>query len=154
MLTGTGALWGFGDETHASSCSVWSGWDIGRGLAFDPTSSSFAPDGVILDGWGGIHPLCDSPAPDLARAPYWLGWDIARDIALLPAMTGGYVLDGWGGIHAFGDQMPPVFHELAELYLTRGAEFNDVLFEGTLTLVHGDCHIGNVLWRDGRPSPQ
>jgi hypothetical protein len=49
------------------------------------------------------------------------------------------------GIHAFGDQMPPAFHELAELYLTRGAEFNDVLFEGTLTLVHGDCHIGNML---------
>jgi hypothetical protein len=49
------------------------------------------------------------------------------------------------GLHSFGDQMPPVFHELADLYLTRGTEFNDVLFAGTQTLIHGDCHIGNML---------
>ena len=55
------------------------------------------------------------------------------------------------GIHDFGDRMPSVFHELAELYLTRGIEFNDVLFEGPRTLVHGDCHIGNMLRDDQGP---
>jgi hypothetical protein len=49
------------------------------------------------------------------------------------------------GIHAFGDQMPPVFHEMADLYLAHGVDLNDVLFEGTQTLIHGDCHIGNML---------
>lgn len=55
------------------------------------------------------------------------------------------------GIANFGDQMPPVFHELAELYITRGTEFNDVLFEGTHTLIHGDSHIGNMLRDDQGP---
>ena len=49
------------------------------------------------------------------------------------------------GIQAFGDEMPPVFHEMAELYFAHGLELNDVLFEGTQTLIHGDCHIGNML---------
>jgi aminoglycoside phosphotransferase (APT) family kinase protein len=53
------------------------------------------------------------------------------------------------GIADFGDEMPPVFHELAEIYLTQGVRFNEVLFEGPLTLAHGDSHIGNML-RDGQ----
>ena len=55
------------------------------------------------------------------------------------------------GVRDFGDQMPPVFHEMAELYLARSIEFNDVLFRGTQTLVHGDCHIGNMLRDDQGP---
>jgi hypothetical protein len=49
------------------------------------------------------------------------------------------------GIQAFGDEMPPVFHEMADLYFAHGLELNAVLFEGTQTLIHGDCHIGNML---------
>ena len=49
------------------------------------------------------------------------------------------------GIASFGDQMPPAFHELAEIYLTQGERLNDLLFEGPQTLVHGDSHIGNML---------
>jgi hypothetical protein len=105
ILTGTGALYNFGGETYAWSCTTWTS-DIARGLAFDPASPGFAPRGVILDGYGGIHPLCDSPTINLAGAPYWPDWDIARGIALLPGMTGGYVLDGYGGIHPFGDAKP------------------------------------------------
>ena len=49
------------------------------------------------------------------------------------------------GIQAFGDQMPPVFHEMAEPRTSPRAGAQRVLFEGTQTLIHGDCHIGNML---------
>jgi len=49
------------------------------------------------------------------------------------------------GLAAFGDQMPPVFHQMAEIYIDQNARLSEVLFEGPYTLVHGDTHIGNML---------
>jgi Cysteine-rich secretory protein family len=57
--------------------------------------------GVVLDGWGGIHPF-GGAVISTAGAPYWSGWDIARSLRLQPGGPGGWVLDGYGGIHAFG----------------------------------------------------
>jgi len=57
--------------------------------------------GVILDGYGGLHPFGGMPL-DTANAPYWRGWDIARSAVIRPDGTGGWILDGFGGIHAFG----------------------------------------------------
>ena len=57
--------------------------------------------GVILDGWGGIHPFGGMPL-DTSGAPYWHGWDIARAEVVRPDGSGGWVLDAYGGIHAFG----------------------------------------------------
>ena len=55
----------------------------------------------VLDGWGGVHPVGDSPA--LATTAAWPDKDIAFSLALLPDGTGGYVLDGWGRLHPVGD---------------------------------------------------
>jgi glucose/arabinose dehydrogenase len=82
-------------------------FDIARAI------STFASGtgGVILDGWGGIHPFGYAGVGRGAEArngPYWQGWDIARGIALLPDGTGGYLLDGWGGIHPFAVGPNPV----------------------------------------------
>jgi hypothetical protein len=57
-----------------------------------------------LDGWGGVHPVGDSPS--LPTSVYWQGWDIARGLALNAGGDGGYVLDGWGGVHPVGSAAP------------------------------------------------
>jgi hypothetical protein len=54
----------------------------------------------VLDGWGGVHPVGDSPA--LSTSAAWPDRDIAFGLALFPDGTGGYVMDGWGGIHPVG----------------------------------------------------
>ena len=58
----------------------------------------------VLDGWGGVHPVGDSP--DLATTASWPQRDIAFSIALFPDGTGGYVLDGFGGLHPIGEALP------------------------------------------------
>jgi hypothetical protein len=58
--------------------------------------------GVVLDGWGGLHPFGPTPV-NVSRAAYWPGWDIARGVTTTADSAGGYSLDGWGGIHAFGN---------------------------------------------------
>jgi hypothetical protein len=83
----------------------WPNWNIARGLA----TFADGTGGVVLDGWGGLHPftvgVSGPPAPP-GPVDYWPNWDIARAIVLTPGSTythySGYVLDGWGGIHPFG----------------------------------------------------
>lgn len=78
----------------------WPGWDIARAVAVAPDGTS----GMVLDGFGGLHPfgIGGRPAPPTPRTDaYWPGWDIARGVALRSA-TSGYVLDGFGGVHPFG----------------------------------------------------
>jgi hypothetical protein len=89
-----------GDGTAPTSVSAyWAGWKIAKSAHALPGPN--APQGgLVLDGYGGLHPYgqgianVDSPA-------YWNNWDIARDFAFLPDGSGGYVLDGYGGLHAF-----------------------------------------------------
>ena len=59
--------------------------------------------GLILDGYGGIHPFGGVPGWNTTGAPYWGGWDIARDVVMQDNLQGGWTLDGYGGIHAFGN---------------------------------------------------
>jgi spore germination protein YaaH len=75
--------------------TLFAGWNIARGLTLGQSGLG----GLVLDGWGGLHPFGDSAAA--ASRAYWRGWDIARAAATMPGDTGGYVLDGWGGVHAF-----------------------------------------------------
>lgn len=58
----------------------------------------------VLDGWGGVHPVGDSPA--LATTASWPDRDIAFSLALFPDGTGGYVMDGWGKLHPVGAAHP------------------------------------------------
>jgi uncharacterized protein YvpB len=63
------------------------------------------PGGLVLDGWGGLHPF-GGASINTANSPYWQGWDIARAVAVRPDGSGGWTLDGFGGIHAWGSAQP------------------------------------------------
>jgi hypothetical protein len=97
--TGMYAVDGYGTLHPASSpqlpSATWLGWDIVRGMV----SSSDGEGGLVLDGWGGLHPFGDEQAA--TNTGYWAGWDIADGIATSSAATSGYVLDRWGGLHPF-----------------------------------------------------
>jgi uncharacterized protein YvpB len=60
--------------------------------------------GVILDGWGGLHPF--GVGLDTRGSRWWSGWDIARAVSIRPDGSGGWTLDGFGGIHNFGLASP------------------------------------------------
>lgn len=68
-------------------------------------AAAIQPGGVVLDGWGGLHPFGGFSLSS-AGAPYWGGWDIARATVIRDDGSGGWTLDGWGGIHAFGAAAP------------------------------------------------
>jgi spore germination protein YaaH len=79
--------------------AYWPGWKIARSAHALPGPN--APEGgLVLDGYGGLHPYGQGIA-SVDAPTYWNGWDIARDFAFLPDGRGGYVLDGYGGLHAF-----------------------------------------------------
>ena len=80
------------------------------------------------------------------HASYWDSPRFANDLDWVdPPMR-----NEWGpiliqaGLEQFGDEMPSAFSELARLYLGQTEAFNDVLDMGPHTLIHGDCHIGNL----------
>lgn len=50
----------------------------------------------------------------------------------------------------FGEQMPPVFTELGRTYIDHHEAVSDLWEEGETTLVHGDCHIGNLFLDSGK----
>src|SRR5207248_2078372 len=82
-----------------SGGAFWPGWKIARAAVLTSDNSG----GLVLDGYGGLHPFGSMTVQPAAA---YFGWDIARDVALLPASSifeaQGYTLDGWGGVHAFG----------------------------------------------------
>lgn len=75
----------------------WPGWRIVRGISVLPGGQG----GLVLDGWGGLHPFGATGGWNTSGGPYWAHWDIARAVVARPA-GGGYILDGWGGVHPFG----------------------------------------------------
>jgi hypothetical protein len=89
---------------HITNEGYWPNWNIARGIALTPTSTSAGVSGVTLDGYGGVHPFGSAGAVN--GEAIWGGWDIARDVTLVPGSTAGapqgYTLDGWGGVHEFG----------------------------------------------------
>lgn len=47
-------------------------------------------------------------------------------------------------VEQFGRDMPPAFHEMAELYIEHTDAVCDRLDAGPATLLHGDSHLGNL----------
>lgn len=47
-------------------------------------------------------------------------------------------------LEQYGASMPPVFTSLGELYVERASEIHALWNRGVPTLVHGDCHDGNL----------
>ena len=62
----------------------------------------------VLDGWGGVHPVGDSPPLSISAS--WPDRDIAFSLALFPDGSGGYVMDGYGGLHQVGTAPPADSH--------------------------------------------
>jgi len=65
--------------------------------------------------------------------------------------------NGWGrmlvqaGLDAFRDSSPPEFTAIGEIYVAQMEAFNDWMDAGPHTLIHGDCHLGNLFRDRGRP---
>jgi len=59
--------------------AYWPHWDIARAVVILSGSTAAAPGGYVLDGYGGLHPFGNAPAPPAFA--YWGGQDIARDLA-------------------------------------------------------------------------
>ncbi|MCC7077615.1 MAG: PQQ-dependent sugar dehydrogenase [Acidimicrobiia bacterium] len=89
------------DPDAPPSVPHWPGWDIARDMALRADDTS----GVVLDGWGGLHPFGGAAKP--SGGPYWPQWDIARGMALRADGSSGLIVDGWGGLHAFGGAPKP-----------------------------------------------
>jgi hypothetical protein len=53
-------------------------------------------------------------------------------------------------LEVFGEQMPPEFGAVADLYAQRTGEILDLWDEGERTLIHGDPHSGNLFTDGGR----
>lgn len=119
------SLFGSGVSPYWSGYSDWGSWDIVRDIALvgndnpsaqtQPVSAAaqaryaqaVAPrGGVVLDGWGGIHPFGGLTLTS-SGYPYWQGWDIARSVVVREDGSGGWTLDGWGAIHSWG-AAPPI----------------------------------------------
>lgn len=90
------------------------------------------------------------------HAAYWESDRFGADLAWVPERA------GFGGLHdrdevasaaawlvrqaldRFTAEMPPAFQRVGELYASRTADILDLWDEGERTLVHGDCHVGNL----------
>lgn len=104
-----------------------------------------------------------STVEELARlhAAFWGSARFDGDLAWLPehggfgdmdaetaaAASGAYVRQAF---EPFVDEMPAAFRSVGELYAGRTREILDLWSEGEATLIHGDCHIGNLFVDDGR----
>ena len=109
VMDGWGGVHPFGIGTHAppvidSNHAYWQGWNIARDLVLLPGSTAASAPGLILDGYGGLHPFNFSGT--VTGAAYFGGNDFALAARISPAATTGnvqgWVMDAWGGLHAFG----------------------------------------------------
>jgi uncharacterized protein YvpB len=121
---GVVTIYGSGVSPYWSGYTDWGSWDILRDIVLinptNPTATAQPSSaaaratyqawlrphgGVILDGWGGLHPF-GGMVLDQRGAPSWPNFDIARALSVRADAGGGWILDAWGGIHAFGGAPP------------------------------------------------
>ncbi len=81
MVDGWGGIHAFGvgsgaPPANAHGTAYWKGWDIARGIAYIPGSST---QGYVVDAWGGFHPF--GGAPSVLSAGYIVG-GVVRDLAI------------------------------------------------------------------------
>jgi aminoglycoside phosphotransferase (APT) family kinase protein len=133
--------------------ALWSGWGE------QPSQYLMLLEDLAASGCD--FPLSSDPALlDFARA---LVAELARlhghfadwsRFAGAFAWVDGPMRNDWGrvlvraGLDLFRDTSPPEFAAIGEIYVAHMEAWNDWLDRGPHTLVHGDCHLGN-LFRDG-----
>ena len=133
--------------------ALWSGWG--------DDSSQYLMLLEDLAATGCDFPLSSDPAildftralvDELARLHgHFAGWPrFARDFPWVEAP----MRNDWGrmlvsdALEKFRESSPSEFAAIGEIYIAHMESFNDWLDEGRHTLIHGDCHLGN-LFRDG-----
>ena len=112
VLDGWGGLHPFGIGSHPvpaidSNHAYWNGWNIARDVVLLPGSTASSAPGLILDGYGGVHPFnFGNAVANITGATYFPNNDFAFAVRVSPAATTsnlqGWVMDAWGGLHAFG----------------------------------------------------
>ncbi|MHB8669735.1 MAG: hypothetical protein ACYDAD_04110 [Acidimicrobiales bacterium] len=85
------------------ACTVAAG--LVAALPASITAEATPAGGVVLDGYGGLHPF-GGLTLDTQGSQSWPGWNIARALNIRADGSGGWDLDGYGGIHAFGSAAP------------------------------------------------
>jgi len=115
------------------------------GCSFRNASTRYSHDYLreVLSAFARLHgQYWQSPRFDDELS--WVGPIVQHSIArqLLPV-----------ALSAHGADMPPVFTELCELYLTHEDAIQQIWREGETTLIHGDVHDGNLFYdrRAGAP---
>jgi aminoglycoside phosphotransferase (APT) family kinase protein len=133
--------------------ALWSGWgeDSSRylmlleDLAVSGCDFPLSNDPAILDF---TRALVDELARLHARFADW-----PRFAPAFPWVE-RTMRNEWGrmlvqaGLDAFRDSSPPEFAAIGEIYVAHMDAWNDWMDVGPHTLIHGDCHLGN-LFRDG-----
>lgn len=125
VLDGLGILHG-----SALSGGHFFGWDIARDLAVAGDTGAW-----ILDGFGTVYPLADSPELESA----FLGVDAAVALAVFADSSGGYVLDALGRVYPVGSaadlgSLVDVESPAVDLLLTEtGAGYYILQADGTVT---------------------
>jgi aminoglycoside phosphotransferase (APT) family kinase protein len=133
--------------------ALWSGWG--------ESSSQYLMLLEDLSASGCDFPLSNDPAildftralvDELARLHgHFADW--SRTAREFPWVA-GTMRNEWGrmlvsaGLAAFRDASSPEFAAIGEIYVAHMEAYNDWMDEGPHTLIHGDCHLGN-LFRDG-----
>lgn len=110
------------------------------GCTFRNASKHYSMDYVrsVINGFAALHgKFMDSPrfASDLT----WVKTPMAHPM-------GPLLVDK--ALHRYRNEMPPVFSDLGELYVSRHEDIHTLWCRGTPTVVHGDVHDGN-LFADG-----
>ncbi len=82
--------------------------------------------------WLGTHALSSGDSPE-ARERMAMGASIVAS-----------------ALEQFGAEMPPAFGQMAEIYIGRNRDIGSLWNQGARTLIHGDDHIGNLFFEDGR----
>lgn len=134
---------------------LWSGWGedptqylmLLEDLAGSSCDFPRGSDPAILEYTGA---LMDELACLHARFADW-----PQHFALHYPWVQRSMRNDWGrrlvqaGLEAFRDEAPPEFAALGELYVAHMDACNEIMDRGSHTLIHGDCHLGN-LFRDPR----
>jgi len=113
----------------------------------DPDAAEHARSTV--DGLAALHArFWESPrfTTDLAWIPTRAGFGAGGGFDERSTRGAGHFVRR--ALRAFGDEQPPVFRQVGELYGTRTAAVLDAWDDGARTLIHGDPHSGN-LFLDG-----
>lgn len=122
-----------GDGTYGAP---FFGWDIARDIDLEPMGQGY----MILDGFGGIHPVggartqydaafLNGPRPGMpaeAGGHVYFGWDVAEKIDYTSNGLGLIMLDAFGGVH-FDGSIAPAYGAYFNFDIARDVELYEVI---------------------------